>query len=73
MNSAGQLKLQSNRFMENFEPDPTVSDIRPWEVVRAHHPILENILLLVGTRGTRLPGEAYVIDKEFLTRGHNPA
>ena len=29
MNTAGQLKLQSNRFMENFEPDPTVSDIRP--------------------------------------------
>ena len=23
MNSTGQLKLQSNRFIENFEPDPT--------------------------------------------------
>ena len=29
MNSAGQSKLQSNRFMENFEPDPTASAIRP--------------------------------------------
>ena len=29
MNTAGQLKLQNNRFTESFEPDPTVSDIKP--------------------------------------------
>ena len=72
MNSAGQLKLQSNRFMENFEPDPTASAVKPWEVQLAHHPILANILLAVGTEDTRLPGEAYIIDQGFLARGDNP-
>ena len=71
MNSAGQLKLQSNRFMENFEPDPTASAIRPWEIIQTHHPILAIILLLVGTEDTRLPGEAYIINQEFLSRGDN--
>ena len=33
LNTSGGLKLQSNRFMENFEPDPKVSAIAAWEVV----------------------------------------
>ena len=72
INSAGQLKLQNNRFMENFEPDPTASAARPWDVLLKQHPTLANILLAVRTEDTRLPGEPYTIDQEFLTRGDNP-
>ena len=73
MNTAGGLKLQSIRFMENFEPDPKVSAVAAWEVVRLQHPILANILFLMGTNDLRLPGKAYVINQEFFSRGDNSA
>ena len=71
INTSGQLKLESNRFMENFEPDPTASAVRPREVVLRHHPTLANILLTVRSEDTRLPGDPYTIDEEFLRRGGN--
>ena len=71
-NTSGQLKLENYRFMENFYPDPTASAVRPKEVVMRLHPTLANILLTVRSEDTRLPGDPYTIDEEFVRRGDNP-
>ena len=72
INISGQFKLESNRFMENFDPDPLASAVRPREVVMRHHPTLVNILLTVRSEDTRLPGDHYTIDEDEVRRGDNP-
>ena len=59
--------------MKNLDPDPTASAIQPKsEIVMRQHPTLANILMIVDSDDTRLPGNPYTINEEFLRRGDNP-